>query len=241
MSPPPRPAKIRVNGYRAGSEDWPRTPWVDHRGRGHCGVGYRQRDRDQAARQGRRAYPDGDPCLGRRQTGHCVQDAVLGIDIEGVKTLRHPAGFRAGQEAVDRLVVLCHDRNRSRGINNRQSTGHDATSVTRFRLTPIWQLVTLPAAPVYCRATPGDAVPHLSQPVSSTAHAAGPIASSIRDARRCPNHHTHQRPCPHRRRTDRPGDHPQHTAHPRRGRVHRPRPDRYQLCLPADPRRPRNL
>lgn len=70
------------------------------------------------------------------------------------------------------------------GINNRQPTGHDATSPTRFTLTPIWQFVTLPAVPVHYRATPGDAVPHLSQPVSSTAHTAGVIASSIRDASR---------------------------------------------------------
>ena len=45
-------------------------------------------------------------------------------------------------------------------------------------LTAIWQLVTLPAVPVYWRATHGDAVPHLSSPVSSIAHTAGPIASS---------------------------------------------------------------
>jgi hypothetical protein len=56
--------------------------------------------------------------------------------------------------------------------------------VTRFRLTPIWQLVTLPAVPVYCRATHTDEVPHLSQPVSSNAHATGSTASRIRTARR---------------------------------------------------------
>jgi len=71
------------------------------------------------------------------------------------------------------------------GTNSRQSAGQDAVSVTRFRLTPTWQLVTLPAVPVYCRATHTDAVPHLSQPVSSTAHAAGrpPRASGPRDVR----------------------------------------------------------
>nr|WP_239127334.1 hypothetical protein [Asanoa siamensis] len=41
-----------------------------------------------------------------------------------------------------------------------------------------------PAVPVYCRATPTEVVPQLSQRVSSSAHAAGLIALSIRTARR---------------------------------------------------------
>jgi hypothetical protein len=41
----------------------------------------------------------------------------------------------------------------------------------RWTLTPIWQLPTLPSVPEYCRATQGDAVPSLANPVSSTTSA----------------------------------------------------------------------
>jgi hypothetical protein len=92
------------------------------------------------------------------------------------------AALRRRSSTVGAAALLAGSQDS--GTNNRQSTGHDAVSVTRFKLTPIWQLVTFPAVPVYCRATPTDAVPHLSQPVSSTAHAAGAIASSIRCASR---------------------------------------------------------
>ena len=54
--------------------------------------------------------------------------------------------------------------------------------MTMLTLTAIWQLVTFPAVPVYCRATHGDAVPHLSSPVSSIAHATGVTASSTSSA-----------------------------------------------------------
>jgi hypothetical protein len=70
------------------------------------------------------------------------------------------------------------------GTNSRQSTGHDAVSVTMLTETATWQFVTFPAVPVYCRATHGDAVPHLSSPVSSIAHAAGVTAASISCATR---------------------------------------------------------
>ncbi len=68
------------------------------------------------------------------------------------------------------------------GTNSRQATGQDAVSVTMLTDMAIWQLVTFPAVPVYWRATHGDAVPHLSSPVSSTAHACGLAASSISSA-----------------------------------------------------------
>ena len=57
------------------------------------------------------------------------------------------------------------------GQNSRQSAAHDARSFTRCTLTPIWQLPTLPSVPEYCRATHGDAVPSLANPVSSTTSA----------------------------------------------------------------------
>src|SRR6476620_3051305 len=40
-------------------------------------------------------------------------------------------------------------------------------TVARNAKTPIWQLVIFPAEPVYCRATPHDALPCLRKPVSS--------------------------------------------------------------------------
>ena len=57
------------------------------------------------------------------------------------------------------------------GQNSRQSAAHEACSFTRCTLTPIWQLPTLPKVPEYCRATHGDAVPSLANPVSSTTSA----------------------------------------------------------------------
>src|SRR5690606_7115033 len=60
------------------------------------------------------------------------------------------------------------------GTNSRQFTAAEAVSVTMCTLTPTWQLVTLPAVPVYCRATHGDRLPSLSNPVSSITHAIGP-------------------------------------------------------------------
>src|SRR5919199_5009117 len=43
--------------------------------------------------------------------------------------------------------------------------------------TPIWQLVILPADPVYCRATPQEAFPCFRNPVSSTTRTASGSAS----------------------------------------------------------------
>ena len=57
------------------------------------------------------------------------------------------------------------------GQNSRQSAAHDARSFTRCTLTPIWQFAVLPSVPEYCRATHGDAVPSLGNPVSSTTSA----------------------------------------------------------------------
>ena len=50
--------------------------------------------------------------------------------------------------------------------------------------TPIWQLATLPSVPEYCRATPGEALPSLGKPVSSTTHASGAIVATARRASR---------------------------------------------------------
>src|SRR5205085_2020984 len=63
--------------------------------------------------------------------------------------------------------------------------GQEAVSVTAQIDTPIWQLPTLPSVPEYCRATPGEAVPSLTKPVSSTTHACGAITSIARRASRC--------------------------------------------------------
>jgi hypothetical protein len=56
--------------------------------------------------------------------------------------------------------------------------------ITACTLTPIWQLATLPKVPEYCRATPGEAVPHLGNPVSSITHTTGATTSQIRAASR---------------------------------------------------------
>ncbi len=70
------------------------------------------------------------------------------------------------------------------GRNRRQSTAADALSDARCRDTPAWQLVTLPAVPVYSRATHAEASPSLRKPVSSTVSAAGLITCCIRQAKR---------------------------------------------------------
>src|SRR3954452_12868112 len=70
------------------------------------------------------------------------------------------------------------------GRNSRQDSGQEAASVTAQTLTPIWQLPTLPNVPEYCRATPGEATPSLTNPVSSTTHASGAItATALRASR----------------------------------------------------------
>ena len=67
------------------------------------------------------------------------------------------------------MVVSSQDA----GQNRRQFAASDAVSVTICTLTPIWQLPVLPRVPEYCRATHGEAVPSLGNPVSSTTYAAG--------------------------------------------------------------------
>jgi hypothetical protein len=69
-------------------------------------------------------------------------------------------------------------------MNSRQSKAADAWSVTACTLTSIWQLPTLPKVPEYCRATPGEDVPYLGNPVSSITHATGATTSWIRAASR---------------------------------------------------------
>lgn len=70
------------------------------------------------------------------------------------------------------------------GTNRRQSSGAEAVSVAACTLTAIWQFPTFPSVPEYCRATPGEAVPSLGNPVSSTTHASGPTTSTALAARR---------------------------------------------------------
>jgi hypothetical protein len=71
---------------------------------------------------------------------------------------------------------------RDAGRNSRQSTAADAQSVTACTLTPTWQFPTLPNVPLYIRATPGDPVPSLANPVSSTTYAPGASRSSAHPA-----------------------------------------------------------
>ena len=67
------------------------------------------------------------------------------------------------------------------GQNSRQSAAHEACSPARCTLTPIWQFAVLPSVPEYCRATHGDAVPSLGNPVSSTTSAStGQLAANHR-------------------------------------------------------------
>ncbi len=63
------------------------------------------------------------------------------------------------------------------GRNSRQSTAADAWAEARCKDTPTWQLVTLPAVPVYCRDTQAEAFPSLRNPVSSKIRAFGRIAA----------------------------------------------------------------
>jgi hypothetical protein len=80
--------------------------------------------------------------------------------------------------------VAASGSSQAAGGNSRQESGQEAASVTAQTLTPIWQLPTLPSVPEYCRATPGEAVPSLTNPVSSTTHASGAITSTARRASR---------------------------------------------------------
>ncbi|CAM5656611.1 hypothetical protein GCM10010343_34250 [Streptomyces avidinii] len=57
-------------------------------------------------------------------------------------------------------------------------------SEAAWTLTPIWQLPTLPNVPEYWRATPGEAVPSLGKPVSSTTHTSGRTTATARQASR---------------------------------------------------------
>ncbi len=59
------------------------------------------------------------------------------------------------------------------GRNSRQSTAAEAWSAARCSETPTWQLVTLPAVPVYCLDTHAGASPSLRKPVSSMISAVG--------------------------------------------------------------------
>ena len=70
------------------------------------------------------------------------------------------------------------------GRNNRQSTAAEAFSLAACTDTAIWQFATLPRVPEYCRATPGEAYPSLTNPVSSTIHTSGSMTSTARAASR---------------------------------------------------------
>src|SRR3954465_2399797 len=86
-----------------------------------------------------------------------------------------PARSRRSRIAAAASGVAAQASSQRSGRNSRQDSGQDAVSVTAEIDTPTWQLPTLPSVPEYCRATPGEAVPSLTKPVSSTTHACGPI------------------------------------------------------------------
>ena len=95
----------------------------------------------------------------------------------------------AGAGATARIAaassgVIAPASSQPAGRNSRQDSGQEAASVTACTETPIWQLPTLPSVPEYCRATPGEAVPSLTNPGSSTTHATGSITSTARAASR---------------------------------------------------------
>ena len=55
-------------------------------------------------------------------------------------------------------------------------------SPTACTLTVIWQLPILPNVPEYWRFTPGECLPSLTIPVSSTTQAVTPISGATRSA-----------------------------------------------------------
>ena len=67
-------------------------------------------------------------------------------------------------------------------MNNRQSSGQDASSPQALTDTPIWQFPTFPNAPEYWRATPTDICPNFGNPVSSITHASAASSRLIRRA-----------------------------------------------------------
>jgi hypothetical protein len=95
-----------------------------------------------------------------------------------------PARRRRSRIAAAASGVAARASSQRSGRNSRQDSGQEAASVTAEIDTPIWQLPTLPSVPEYCRATPGEAVPSLPKPVSSTTHASGAITSIARRASR---------------------------------------------------------
>ena len=64
----------------------------------------------------------------------------------------------------------------SSGRYSRQPSGSVPRSPTACTLTVIWQLPILPSVPEYWRFTPGECLPSLTIPVSSTTQATTPIS-----------------------------------------------------------------
>ena len=64
----------------------------------------------------------------------------------------------------------------------RQPSGNVPRAPTACTLTVIWQLPILPSVPEYWRFTPGECLPSLTIPVSSTTHAKTPISGATRSA-----------------------------------------------------------
>jgi hypothetical protein len=96
-----------------------------------------------------------------------------------------PARARRSRIAAAASSSAASASSQPAGKNSRQFSGQEAASVTAQIETPIWQLPTLPGLPEYCRVTPGEASPSLTNPVSSPSHASGATTSTARWASRC--------------------------------------------------------
>jgi hypothetical protein len=65
-------------------------------------------------------------------------------------------------------------------MNNAQSSGTEAASVTACTVTATWQFAFLPSVPHHCRATATDIRPSFGNDTSSITNASGPIRGTSR-------------------------------------------------------------
>ena len=96
---------------------------------------------------------------------HATRDPRLGRELDRIGDVGGRAPHRVAQP----------------GLGQIQRAANERVAVVRHVAanTPIWQLVILPAEPVYCRPTPQDTLPCLRNPVASiTSMAAGSVGTS---------------------------------------------------------------
>ena len=70
----------------------------------------------------------------------------------------------------------------SSGRYSRNPNGTVPFAPTACSETAIWQLPIFPSVPEYWRLTPGERLPSLGTPVSSSTHASGSITAQTRSA-----------------------------------------------------------